>query len=279
VRILALCKPALAGLAAAAAAAGFLVMSPRLSWGLLGSALGVLLLAAGAGALNQYQEREIDRRMERTRDRPIPAGLIRPELALALSVSLIGFGLLLLGRAGFRPAALGALAVAWYNGVYTPLKRTSPLAAVPGALSGALAPVVGAVSAGGRLGDPRVAGLALLLFIWQVPHFWLVVLDRVREFREAGLPNLLDVLSEAQARRVVAYWVLATAAASLVMAGGGSFGSPVARGAVLAASLWLAARALWYGASPFRLGRPLFMMMNIHMTVLLLVIGLDRLFI
>ena len=277
-RFLALCKPGLAGLAAAAAAAGYLVVAPHRPAGAIWAGLGVLLLAAGASTLNQYQDREIDRRMDRTRDRPIPSGLVRPELALAFSALLLGAGLIVLSRGGTRPALLGALAAAWYNGVYTPLKRTSPMAVVPGSLSGALAPAVGAAFAGARWDYPPVLLLALLLFIWQIPHFWLIALDRVREFREAGLPNLLDVLPEAQARRVVVHWVLGTAAASLVVAGWGTFLFPATRWAVLALSLWLAGRALRFRASPFRLERSLFRTMNIHMALLLLAIALDGLF-
>jgi protoheme IX farnesyltransferase len=277
-RFLALCKPVLAGLAAAAAAAGYLVVAPHRPAGAVWAGLGTLLLAAGAAALNQYQEREIDRRMDRTRDRPIPSGLVRPELALVFSALLLGAGLVVLSRGGTRPVLLGALAAAWYNGVYTPLKRISPMAVVPGSLSGALAPAVGAAFAGARFDDPRVLLLALLLFIWQIPHFWLIVLDRVREFREAGLPNLLDVLSETQARRVVVHWVLGTAAASLVVAGWGAVVFPATRWAVLALSLWLAGRALWFRASPLRLERSLFRTMNIHMAMLLLAIAVDRLF-
>lgn len=276
-RYLALCKPGLAGLAAVAAAAGFLLAAPRFSAGVLAAALGVFLLAAGSAALNQYQEREIDGRMERTKGRPIPSGRVRPEPALAFSLILMGAGLAVLSLGGFRPVIAGALAAAWYNGVYTPLKTRSPLAAVPGAVSGALAPIVGAAMAGARPDDPRIIVLALALFIWQIPHFWLVVLDRTHEFREAGLPNLLDVLAEGPARRVVAQWALGTSAASLVIAGWGSFGQPAARWAVLAISLWLAARAIRFRISPLGRERALFRTMNIHMAALLAVICLDGL--
>ena len=276
-RYLALCKPRLAGLAAVASAAGCLVAAPGRPAAAAWAAAGVFILAAGAAALNHYQDRDLDRRMDRTKGRPIPSGLVRPGPALAFSILLLGAGLAVLGRGGARPVILGALAAAWYNGVYTPLKKKSPMAAVPGALSGALAPVVGGAFGGARWDDPRLIILALALFIWQIPHFWLVVLDRGREFREAGAPSLLDLLSEGQARRVVAHWVLGTAAASLVIAGWGAFGSPAARWAVLAISLWLAARALWFRASPVRRERALFRTMNLHMAALLLVIGLDRL--
>ena len=276
-RYAALCKPGLALLAASAGAAGYLLAIPRLSAGIVWATAGVLTLAAGAAALNEYQERDLDARMERTKHRPIPSGWVRPGLALGFSVLLLTAGLAILSRGGIRPVIVGALAAAWYNGVYTPLKRTSPMAAVPGALSGALAPAVGWAFAGGRLDDPRIAALGLVLFIWQIPHYWLVVLGRVREFREAGVPNLLDILSEAQARRVVSQWVLGTAAASLVIAGWGSFGSPLTRWAVVAISLWLAARALMFRLSLGRMEASLFRTMNLHMLGLLLLISLDRL--
>jgi len=274
-RYLALCKPGLVLLAAAAAAAGYLLASPRLSAGLVVAATGVLVLAAGAAALNEYQERDLDARMDRTRRRPIPSGRIRPGLALGFSAILLAAGLAILSLGGSRPVVLGALAAAWYNGVYTPLKKTSAMAAVPGALSGALAPAVGWTCAGGRLDDPRIAALGLVLFIWQVPHFWLVVLGRAREFREAGLPNLLDVLSETQARRVVSHWVLATAAASLVIAGWSTFGLSLTRWGMVAISLWLAGRALMFRLSPGRMEASLFRTMNLHMLGLLLLISLD----
>ena len=272
-----LCKPALSGLAAAATAAGYLVAAPRFSAGVVWAGLGVFLLAAGAGALNQYQERELDRRMERTKGRPLPSGLLLPEPALAWAILLAAAGLAALSRGGTGPVVLGAVAVVWYNGVYTPLKKTSPMAAVPGALSGAMAPLVGGAFAGARLDDTRVAVLALVLFIWQIPHFWLVVLERVRDFRQAGLPTLLDLLPEARARRVVAQWVLGTAAATMVVSGLGWVGFPATRWALLLISLWLAAVALRFRASPLRLERSLFRTMNVHMAALLLLVCCDRL--
>lgn len=275
---LALTRPGVSLLAAVAAAAGSLVAAPRAPASAVASAAGVLILAAGASALNQYQDREIDARMERTSGRPLPAGTVRPETALAVAVILITAGLLILDLGGRRAMVLGGLAVAWYNGIYTPLKKRSAVAAVPGALAGALAPAVGGAFAGARLDDPRIAALALVLFIWQIPHFWLLVLGRSGEFRKAGLPNLLDLLSEREARREVFLWVLATAAASVAVAGWGSFGFAPARAAVLAVSLWLAVGAVRFRISPARQELSLFRTMNIHMAALLAAICLDRLF-
>ena len=272
-----LCKPGLSLLVASAAVAGYLTASPRWSDDLIWTWSGVLILAAGAAALNQYQDRRVDARMERTRGRPLPSGGIPPSRALGFSLLLLAAGLMILSLGGSRPVILGAAAAAWYNGVYTPLKKISPFAAVPGALSGALAPAVGWAFAGGRLDDPRIAALALLLFVWQIPHFWLVAIARAGEYRAAGVPNVLDVVSESQARRIVAHWVLATAVGTVIIAGWGTFQIPLTRWGVLATSLWLAGRALGFRASAVRQESSLFRTMNLHMLAVLALICLDSL--
>jgi protoheme IX farnesyltransferase len=276
-RYLALCKPGLCLLVASAALAGYLWASPRWSGGFVPVWAGVLVLAAGAAALNQYQDRRVDARMDRTKRRPLPSGGITPGRALGFSFLLIASGLAILGLGGCLPVILGALAAGWYNAVYTPLKKVTALAAVPGALSGALAPAIGWTFAGGRPDDPRIAVLALLLFVWQIPHFWLVAIGRADEYRAAGMPTVLDVLSETQARRIVAHWVLATAVGSVIIAGWGSLQLPLTRWGVLAASLWLAGRALGFRSSGVRQEALLFRTMNLHMLAVLGLICLDSL--
>lgn len=230
-------------LAAVSAATGSLLVSPRLSLRAIACAAGVLVLACGASALNQYQERDDDALLERTRRRPLPSGSVRAGEALAAAVTLIGAGLFILGLTGVLLPALGAAAVAWYNGVYTRLKRSSPFAAVPGALTGAVPPVMGWVSGGGSLGDRGCLALALFFFMWQVPHFWLVVLDNGPDYRRSGLPSLGDVLSEPQIRRIVALWIMGTAVCSLLVVPTVATGIPAAGFLWLAASVWLAGSA------------------------------------
>jgi len=96
-------------------------------------------LAAGSAALNQYQERHLDRLMERTQTRPIPAGQVSPYTGLTIAVILIVLGVsVLLAGFGLGPAGLGLSTVILYNGIYTYLKRVTAFAAVPGAMVGAL---------------------------------------------------------------------------------------------------------------------------------------------
>ncbi len=272
-----LCKVRVSLLASGSALAGAVAGSPRLSARILIPWLGVLILAGGASALNQVQEWRIDSRMERTRPRPIPSGTIAPGRALAFAGSLIALGLAVLAAVDLRAAVLGIFAVGWYNGAYTHLKKTSAWAAVPGALTGAIPPAIGWVGAGGNLADAGLPMICLLLFIWQVPHFWLLLLDRGREYTRAGLPALTDFFSEAQVRRVTALWVLGTAACALLVSLSRLVYAPEARYVLLCISLWLSCQGIRFRANPAFMSAKLFRNLNIFLVIVLLVLGLSRL--
>ncbi len=263
-------------LAAGSAATGSLLVSPRVTLRVIACAVGVLVLACGASALNQYQEREDDARLERTRRRPLPSGSIRPGRALGAAGALIVAGSLLLALTGPLPLVLGAAAVVWYNGVYTRLKRSSPYAAVPGALTGAIPPIMGWVSGGGSLDDRGCLALALFFFMWQVPHFWLVVLDHSQDYRRSGLPSLGDVLSEPQIRRVVALWIMGTAACSLLVIPSTASSAPAAGYLLLAASLGLASAACRFFWKRSVSGVSLFRQMNYYLASVFVFLYLGR---
>ena len=239
----ALTKARIASLSTLTAATGYLAFSRTIEPGLVVSCLGVLLLAFGTCALNQFQERRIDARMERTRRRPIPSGAIAPEAALALALLLIASGALVLLARGPIPAFLGLLAPLTYNAGYTYLKRVTPFAAVPGAIIGALPPAIGFVSAGGEIGDPRLAALGLFFFLWQVPHFWLLLFSIGEDYRRAGLPVMIDRFSRRQLARLVAIWMLATAASSLMLPVFDLAAALPSRSGLVALAFWLALRA------------------------------------
>jgi heme o synthase len=272
-----LCKLRVSLLASATALAGAVLVSPRLSGRLLLPWLGVLILACGASALNQAQEWKIDSRMERTRQRPVPSGVIPRARAFGCAAFLTVLGLVILAAADLRAAILGFFAVAWYNGAYTRLKRVSAWAAVPGALTGAIPPAVGWAGAGGSLADPRLLMACLLIFIWQVPHFWLLLLDRGREYTRAGLPALTDFLSESQIRAMVSLWITGTGACALLVSLSRLVYTPGARYALLAVSLWLSYQGIRFGLQPARAGQKLFRMLNLFLVLVLLVLCLSRL--
>jgi protoheme IX farnesyltransferase len=151
---------------------------------------GVVLLAAAGSAFNQVLERDIDRLMARTRLRPLPAGGMTPAGATAMACACLLAGMLSLAMRDLLPMLLGAAALAWYLGVYTPLKRRTPLALAIGALCGAIPPVIGWCSAGGEPADYRVVLLAGLLYLWQIPHFWLLQMRHADGSSPAGLCRL-----------------------------------------------------------------------------------------
>ncbi len=213
--------------AACSAATGFFLAPYRRDFDVLVPSAAVFLLASGASALNQYQERDIDAKMERTRRRPIPSGLIAPGRALALSAMLMISGLLaLVFSNSVKAPALGVLALFWYNGVYTWLKKKTAFAAVPGAAVGMVPPAMGWVSAGGDLFDPRIAAVCFIFFMWQIPHFWLLLLNHGKEYEQAGLPSLTRVMSKPQIGRVTFAWIVSAAIAVLSLPLYGSLRSP-----------------------------------------------------
>lgn len=206
---------------------------------------GVLGAAMGATALNQWQERDLDKRMARTRNRPLPAGRVAPSAALFLALGLTSGGTALLWVVfGTLPALLCAAAVLWYNGLYTPLKRRTALAAVPGAVVGALPPAIGWTAAGGSFRDGPLWALAVFIFLWEVPHFWLLLFRYGGEYREAGFPSFLHRLGWERLRRVTFAWLGVTAASVLLLPLYGVVKTPQA-----VASLGPSAVALGAGAA------------------------------
>ena len=222
-----LCRTGIALFTAGSAMTAYLLAGGALTadGGLL--ACGVLLLASGASALNQYQERDIDGRMERTSSRPLPAGTLSPGHALALSATLIIAGLLALSPLGARAPVLGTFALIWYNGIYTALKRRTAFAAVYGAVVGMVPPAIGWSTAGGSLADPRFLALGALFLLWQVPHFWLLLLHREADYGAAGLPALIDLFGAVALGRITLLWTIAAATVPLLLPLFGVVRSPV----------------------------------------------------
>jgi protoheme IX farnesyltransferase len=137
---------------------------------LLQTLIGTALAAGGTIALNQYLERDVDARMERTRLRPLPSGRLQPTEGLAFGAAITGGGLLYLMLTGGPLSALvTAVTVGSYLFAYTPLKRKSPLSTVVGAIPGALPPMIGWVAARDGFGLEAWV-LSAILFFWQIPH-------------------------------------------------------------------------------------------------------------
>lgn len=179
---------------------------------------GTALLCAGASALNQFYERDTDARMVRTSRRPLPAGRMRPEEALAFGLGLSGAGLALLIFINPLTLLLGALSLASYVLAYTPMKRVTSLSTVVGAVPGALPPLMGWAAARGSLGAAGW-GLFAILFLWQLPHFLAIGWLYRDDYARGGFPMLAvtDRDGSSTGRQAVLY---ATALLPVTLAAG-----------------------------------------------------------
>ena len=186
--LVALTKPRLSSLVLFTAGGGLWLSGGDPAWTTATAAvLGTTLVVGGANVLNCYLERDADRKMDRTRTRPLPDGRMHPALALGfgLLLSLVSVPMLTVLT---TPVAglLAAVALILYVLVYTPMKRRSSLSTLVGAIPGALPPLIGWTAATGRV---DVGGLILfsILFLWQIPHSLAIGIYRGPEYAEAGL--------------------------------------------------------------------------------------------
>lgn len=197
---------------------GYLAYSKAFSLDMVLVSVGVLLLAMGSAGLNHYQERKFDKLMTRTKTRPIPSGKISPTTAMTISIVLVLFGFsIVVVVSNIYAGLLGVLTLVWYNLIYTPLKRITSFAVVPGAFIGAIPPAIGWVAAGGELLDMKLIVIALFLFMWQIPHFWLLSLNFSKDYKAAGYPTLSDKFSEIQIERITVTWIAALVVFSLLI--------------------------------------------------------------
>lgn len=275
-----LTKIRLTGLVVATTAVGFLMAGggrqevSRLAWTVLGTALA----AAGAMALNQVMEVGRDARMERTRHRPLPAGVLTARHALAFGVVVAGAGLAILAaEANTLTAVLGLTVVLVYTLVYTPLKPRSPLCTLAGAVCGAIPPMMGWTATGTPLGFGAWL-LAGVLFLWQIPHFlalaWLYRDDYARGgFR---MLSVVDASGRSTGQAAVLYSMALLPVGVLAALGGMTgwgfaAGSFVLTGGLVALALALAAK------KSDAVARRLFLATLIYLPLLLGLMVADRL--
>jgi heme o synthase len=197
---------------------GYVLGKRHFDAGFIGVTVGIFLLACGSSVLNQLQEFRIDAIMDRTNRRPLPSGEISIKQALLLAFFEIGSGsILIFFTANYQALLLGWLALFWYNAIYTPLKRITPHAVIPGSIIGAIPPLVGWVASGASLTDLRASVMAVFFFVWQVPHFYLLVLKYGPQYEKAGLPALTSIHSQRVMRYLILIWILTTSFSALTL--------------------------------------------------------------
>ena len=191
--------------------AGYLLAtpSPSISHILLLS-VGGYGLAGASNAFNQIIEKDIDAKMKRTQNRPIPSGRMSVQLALGIAFSLLIAGLIILYSFNPKTAMFGAISVFLYTCAYTPLKTITPLSVFVGAIPGAIPFMLGWVSETGSFGiEPGV--LFMIQFFWQFPHFWAIGWYMHDDYQRAGI-NMLPTKKpgNATALQIILYslWTL-----------------------------------------------------------------------
>ena len=242
----------------------------------LATCIGGYLSAGGAGAVNHYYDRDIDARMERTANRPVPAGRVSPRAALIYGVVLAALSFIwLTATVNLLAAALAFGGFLTYVFVYTVwLKRTSTQNIVIGGAAGAVPPLVGwAAVTGGLSGEAFY--LFAIVFFWTPPHFWALALLMKDEYAAVGVPMLPVVKGEKETRRqILLYSILLYAVTQLPFCAGGLGGIYLASSIILGA-LFVAGAVVLYRKADRRSALRLYLFSLLYLALLFAAMVLD----
>ena len=244
-----LLKPRVMSLVVFTALVGLLVAPGGVHPMLAFAAILFIALGGGAsGALNMWWDADIDAVMRRTARRPVPAGTVTAQEALALGMGLSGIAVVMLGlAANWMAAGLLAFTIFFYVAVYTIwLKRTTPQNIVIGGAAGAFPPVIGWVAVTGDMAALEPWLMFALIFLWTPPHFWALALFMKEDYHKAGVP-MLTVTHGRPATRAHVWWYTVVLAVFAVGAAAAELGGPVylAAAVVLNANFLLGAFRIW----------------------------------
>jgi len=149
--------------------------------------VGGFLVTGAANGFNEILEKDLDKLMKRTMDRPIPSGQMTTGQALVLSLIMAISGTMLLVKLNFPTSLLAVFSIFLYAFVYTPMKRKSPIAVFIGAFPGAFPPLIGYFAA---FQEPKISWIPVILFsiqfVWQFPHFWAIAWVLDEDYKKAG---------------------------------------------------------------------------------------------
>lgn len=207
---------ALAVAIASSSAATYLIFKHSFDANCLYVFLGVLIFSSLASLVNSYQEKNLDELMERTKFRAHALQQIKKKEFVTFALSLFLAGAYFLIKTGnVLPLVLAIINLIWYNVVYTPLKKKTAYALILGAFTGAIPPVIGWTAAGGSIFDTQIIVISSFMFLWQIPHFWLLLIRNAIDYQRAGF-KLTVILHKDNIRLVIFYWILSTILCSSV---------------------------------------------------------------
>jgi len=189
----------------------YIMAKGEVGFDMLLATFSVLLVAMGVSTLNQVQEYKEDAKMTRTKNRPIAAGRMTPQTGIIIASILILLSFVsIYSLLGFTGINIFMFAFIWYNAMYTPLKKKSALAVVPGAILGVIPPAIGWLVAGHTLMELEFIAIAMYYFIWQVPHFWLLVMLFHGDYKDGGYPTAMRLFGQNSLQRLTFVWLIFT---------------------------------------------------------------------
>ena len=219
--------------------------------------------------------------MERTKNRPLPSGEASPlNVLLTSAFFLVAGSLILYFGSNVITLIIGLLTFFWYNGIYTPLKKITALAIIPGSLVGALPPIAGWAAAGGSLLDPKILVVAAFFFVWQIPHFWILLLVYGNDYAKGGYPTLTNVLSRHQLTNITFCWILLTIAVALSFNFFGILNYLISGILLLLLCAWIffeSVKFRKYEGSDSKIYKGMFMRINVFVLMTITLLSLDKL--
>ena len=246
-------------------------------WLLASALLGMGLTTGGASAINHALDRDLDRRMERTRDRPVAAERLEPRAAIFFGIVLSVLGVAVLFALTTPLAALmGLIGNVFYVVVYTMwLKRRTPQNIVIGGAAGAFPPMIGWAAVTGDVSVASVV-LFLLIFFWTPPHFWALALFRSGDYAKAGVPMLPVVAGAAATKRQMLIYTLILLPLSLAPFSLGTAGGWYAAGALCLSALFILSALRVLGSNDDRPAKQMFGFSILYLFALFALLIVDR---
>jgi len=203
--------------------------------------IGGYCMVGASNAFNQVIEKDLDALMDRTKNRPVPAGRMSPNVALFVASLLTIIGLILLYLINPKTAMFGAISIFLYTSAYTPLKTVTPLSVFVGAIPGAIPFMLGWVAATGNFGI-EAGTLFMIQFFWQFPHFWAIGWFLYEDYEKAGFFMLpTGQRDNKTATQIILYtfWLIVASLLPCLGFTGQLFISPIAAVLVFLLGLWM----------------------------------------
>lgn len=260
---------------------GFIIFPPSYASKCIGLFSGIFLLACSAASLNSIQEIERDRCYNRTKHRPLVTGEISKTQATFFSclLFLLGTTILLLSFSSSLPAFLGVATLLTYNFIYTPLKSRTVLAIFPGGIVGALPPLTGWVAAGGNIHDEQIWIVMAIFFLWQIPHYFLLLLEHSEDYIFNKENNILKTTPSKTVKRITLVWIISYCCTVIALTIVPDFLSSTPKWSLIMITCIVTAFFIsqLFNDKPTQFRR-LFILLNTSLLTIMLIIGTGRYF-